>query len=239
MDAGMLCSTTLRTVCCVRLPPEFLVPVFPVIEVNFILLNFSARTYIVAKDKAPALDAPRDAQFEDAPLSGKGHATPTRKEREAANKRPLVASGSKEARKASRAKLQESREKARVGMANGDEKFLPVRDKGPQRRYIRDYVDARFSLGEVMIPVMFAVILATLVPNPTVQTALMLALYAFVVLVVADSLLLGWLVTRKLRAKFGEGKVEKGVRWYAAMRALQLRPLRLPKPQVKRGSYPA
>ena len=123
-------------------------------------------------------------------------------------------------------------------MANGEEKFLPLRDKGPQRRYVRDYVDARFSLGEVMIPVMFAVILATLVPNPTVQTALMLALYAFVVLVVVDSLLLGWLVTRKLKAKFGDSKVEKGVRWYAAMRALQLRPLRLPKPQVKRGKYP-
>jgi hypothetical protein len=170
----------------------------------------------VAKDKAPALDA----QLDDAPLSGKGHATPTRKEREAANRRPLVAGDNKEARKASRAKL------------------LPIRDKGPQRRYIRDYVDARFSLGEVMIPVMFAVILATLVPNPTVQTALMLALYAFVVLVVADSLLLGWLVTRKLKAKFGDDRVEKGVRWYAAMRALQLRPLRLPKPQVKRGKYP-
>ena len=44
--------------------------------------------------------------------------------------------------------------------------------------------------------------------------------------------------TRKLAAKFGEDKVER-VRWYAAMRALQLRPLRLPKPQVKRGQYPS
>ncbi|MBF4634013.1 DUF3043 domain-containing protein [Agreia pratensis] len=227
-----------RTTRCRSLSSEYVAPVFSVIEVNFILLHFSARTYIVAKDKAPALDAPRDAQFDDAPISGKGHATPTRKEREAANKRPLVAGDNKEARKASRAKLQESRDRARVGMANGEEKFLPLRDKGPQRRYVRDYVDARFSLGEVMIPVMFAVILATLVPNPTVQTALMLALYAFVVLVVVDSLLLGWLVTRKLKAKFGDSKVEKGVRWYAAMRALQLRPLRLPKPQVKRGKYP-
>jgi len=38
-------------------------------------------------------------------------------------------------------------------------------------------------------------------------------------------------------AKFTAGKVER-VRWYAAMRALQLRPLRLPKPQVKRWNYP-
>ncbi|MCU1443346.1 MAG: Membrane protein, partial [Cryobacterium sp.] len=29
------------------------------------------------------------------------------------------------------------------------------------------------------------------------------------------------------------------VRWYAAMRALQLRVMRLPKPQVKRGQFPS
>jgi hypothetical protein len=192
----------------------------------------------VAKDKAPSLDAPVARPLDEEP-GGKGRPTPTRKEREAANKRPLVAGDSKEARKLSRAKLQEARDRARVGMANGEEKFLPIRDKGPQRRYVRDYVDARFSLGEVMIPVMFAVILATLLPNPELQTALMLALYAFVLLVAVDSLLIGWLITRKLKAKYGEGKVEKGLRWYAAMRALQLRPLRLPKPQVKRGKFPA
>ena len=55
---------------------------------------------------------------------------------------------------------------------------------------------------------------------------------------VADVVILGFALRRKLAAKFGADKVEK-VRWYAAMRALQLRPLRLPKPQVKRGQYPA
>ena len=47
-----------------------------------------------------------------------------------------------------------------------------------------------------------------------------------------------FILTRKIRAKFGADKAER-VRWYAAMRALQLRPLRLPKPQVKRGQYPS
>ena len=32
---------------------------------------------------------------------------------------------------------------------------------------------------------------------------------------------------------------EKGLRFYAAMRALQMKPMRLPKPQVKRGQFPA
>ncbi|HET8780626.1 MAG TPA: DUF3043 domain-containing protein, partial [Agromyces sp.] len=107
-----------------------------------------------------------------------------------------------------------------------------------QKKYVRDYIDARFSVGEVLIPVMFAVILLTLVPSPEVQTIGILALWAFFAVAVIDVVVLGFVLTRKLTAKFGAGKVER-VRWYAAMRALQLRPLRLPKPQVKRGQYPS
>ena len=103
---------------------------------------------------------------------------------------------------------------------------------------MRDYVDARFSIGEILIPVMFLVILLTLIPDAQVQTIGILALWAFFIIAVVDVVILGFLVTRKLTAKFGEDKVER-VRWYAAMRALQLRPLRLPKPQVKRGQYPS
>ncbi len=169
--------------------------------------------------------------------SGKGHATPTRKEREAANLRPLVPSDRKEASKDARRRQQELRDKARIGMANGDEKYLPARDRGVQKRYVRDYVDARFTVGEFLIPAMFVVIIVTLVPNALVQQYVMLALYAFVLIVIADCLFMGFRLTKKMREKFGADKVEK-VRWYATMRALQFRRLRLPKPQVKRGEFP-
>lgn len=172
------------------------------------------------------------------PKVGKGAPTPTRAEREAARKRPLVPNDRKEAAKQARAKQAEARERARIGMAAGDERYLPARDRGPQKKYVRDYIDARFSVGEVLIPVMFAVILLTLVPSPEVQTIGILALWAFFAVAVIDVVVLGFVLTRKLTAKFGVGKVER-VRWYAAMRALQLRPLRLPKPQVKRGQYPS
>ena len=92
-----------------------------------------------------------ETQYElntDSVSGGKGRPTPTRKEREAANLRPLVGSDRRAAGKESRAKMAEAREKARIGMAAGEEKFLPARDKGPQRRFIRDYVDARFSVGD-------------------------------------------------------------------------------------------
>ncbi len=169
---------------------------------------------------------------------GKGQATPTRKRQEAANLRPLVPGDRKLAAQQAREKSMEARGRARIGMANGEDKYLPMRERGPQKRFVRDYVDARFNVGEFMIPVMFLVILLTFFPNPTVQTYGILALWAFFLVAVIDCVILGFIVSRKAAAKFGADKVEK-VRWYAAMRALQLRPMRLPKPQVKRGQYPS
>lgn len=186
----------------------------------------------------PAPEAGADNEASATPKVGKGTPTPSRAEREAARKRPLVPNDRKEAARQARAKQAEARERARVGMAMGEDKYLPVRDRGPQKKFVRDYVDARFSIGEVLIPFMFAIILLTFVPSAEVQAIGIMALWAFFLVAVLDVVILGFILTRKLRAKFGEDKAER-VRWYAAMRALQLRPLRLPKPQVKRGRYPS
>ena len=171
-------------------------------------------------------------------ISGKGKPTPTRKTMEDARKRPLVSNDRALARKQARATMQTQRDKARIGLANGEEKYLPMRDRGPQKRYVRDYVDARFSVGEIMIPIMFGVIILTFFPQPEIQVAGIFALWIFFVAAVIDAIALGFIVKRKLAAKFGETRVEK-VRMYSAMRALQLRAMRLPKPQVKRRQYPA
>jgi len=169
---------------------------------------------------------------------GKGAPTPTRRQQEAARKRPLVPDDRKLAAREARQKAAQARERARLGMAAGEEKYLPARDRGPQKRYVRDYVDARFSVGEFLIPIMFIVILLTFIPDPYVQTYGILGLWAFFIIAVVDSVILGFIVTKKLERKFGAGNVER-VRWYAAMRALQLRVMRLPKPMVKRGQYPS
>lgn len=193
----------------------------------------------MAKHPSTDIPAPQTGDGDGAaPKAGKGVPTPTRAEREAARKRPLVPNDRKEAARQARAKAAESRERARLGLAAGDEKYLPARDRGPQKRYVRDYVDARFSIGEILIPVMFAVIVLTFVPSYEVQTIGIFALWAFFLISIVDVIILGFVLQRKLAAKFGADKVER-IRWYAAMRALQLRPLRLPKPQVKRGQYPS
>ncbi len=191
-----------------------------------------AKTTQGASDKAVTYELNTDSIS-----GGKGHPTPTRKEKEDARKRPLVSSDRTEARRNARIATQIQRDKARIGLANGEEKYLPLRDRGAQKRYVRDYVDARFNIGELMIPLLFAVIILTFFPQPQVQTIGLIALWAFFIVAVLDVVVLGFQLTRKLGAKFGQSKVER-VRWYAGMRALQLRMMRLPKPQVKRGQFP-
>ena len=171
--------------------------------------------------------------------SSKGHPTPKRKEREAANRRPLVSGDRRAGNKVARAKMAEARDRARIGMANGEEKYLQARDKGPQRRYIRDYIDARFSVGEIMIPILFIIIILSFVKNDMFQLASVFALWGFFLIAVADCLVVGFAVNRKLTAKFGGDRLQRGNRWYAAMRAMQMRLMRLPKSQVKRGNYPS
>lgn len=174
---------------------------------------------------------------DETPASGKGRPTPTRAEREAARRRPLVPD-TKEARAAARADLQAKRERARVGMANGEEKFLPTRDRGPQRRWVRDRVDAGWHMSEFVMPFMLVVVIVSLFPNPTIAYYGFVALWLFVIIAVIDMVILSARTKKKAAEKFGEERMEKGLGWYAAMRSLQMRFMRLPKPQVKRGEYP-
>jgi hypothetical protein len=185
--------------------------------------------------KTPKTPASPAVEPESTP-PGKGHATPTRKEREAAQRRPLVPKDRRLASRQNRQTLANEREKARIGMAKGDERYLPIRDKGPQKRFVRDFVDARFSAGEILMPTLVLVILTWFVPQ--IADYAFLGFWAIFLFVVADCVVLGFQVTRRLVAKYGKDKVER-VRWYAAMRAIQMRFLRLPKPQVKRGEYPS
>lgn len=124
-------------------------------------------------------------------------------------------------------------------MEQGDDKYLPARDKGVQRRWVRDYVDAGWHLSEWVMAAMLVVILLALVPIASISLWSMAALWIYILLAVADMILLGTRVKRKVAAKFGAERREKGLGWYAAMRSLQMRFMRLPKPQVKRGQYPA
>lgn len=185
-------------------------------------------------------EAVDDAATQQAPREGaKNRPTPKRRDQEAARKRPLVVADRKQARQTDRLKRRESSVKMRQAMATGDERYLPARDKGPVRRYIRDYVDARWSIGEFMLPVMLVVLALSFVRQSWALMIVFLMVYGLLLVAVVDSALMWRRLRKRLVAKFGEGPDLRGGAWYAVMRAFQLRRSRAPKPQVARGAYPS
>lgn len=172
---------------------------------------------------------------DDAPTVGKGHPTPRRKEREAANRRPLVPND----RKLAKERDRKARALARERMMAGDEKYLPERDRGPQKAFARRYVDARTTVAEILIPAMVLILLVSLVPDTRVVLLATLALYLYIAIMIVDLFILAHQVKRHAREKFGADNLQRGLGWYSAMRATQMRRMRIPKPQNARGDYPS
>lgn len=157
---------------------------------------------------------------------------------EEARKRPLVPNDRAAAKVANRDARREQQARTRRALDTGEERFLPIRDKGPQKRYARDFVDARFSLGEFVMFAALAIVLLTVVLPPTSNASIILfgVFWVMVAFVVIDTWLMGRKIKRLLIAKYGS--VDQGVIWYACMRSLQFRRMRLPKPLVARGEWP-
>jgi hypothetical protein len=175
---------------------------------------------------------------EQNPGAKKGKATPPRKQQEAARKRPLVGARTKEARKAAAAKARAERLVAREGYAAGDDRYLPKRDKGPQRRFIRDVVDARWlTIGELLLPTMIVTIFATdgSAENLSFANLMSFIVLGLFILFLVESVFIARRAKKLLAAKYGSGKVEKGIWSYVAFRAMYPRFVRLPKAQVPRG----
>ena len=193
-----------------------------------------------SSDVASAAD-PVTAAAEIEQPGGKGRPTPKRKVAEAANKRPLVPDDRRAAAKAARAKQRQSREVEYQAMKSGDEKNLPPRDRGPVRRYVRNYVDARRNVAEYFLFIAAGFLVLTFVLNkaPGLAFLTIIGLYLVVLIAIVDSFVMWRLLKKRLIAKFGDDAVVRGTGMYAAMRAFQIRRARLPKPMVKHGEYPS
>ncbi|MGA0980064.1 MAG: DUF3043 domain-containing protein [Candidatus Nanopelagicales bacterium] len=174
---------------------------------------------------------------ESAPTGGKGRPTPSRKEAEAARKQSLkLPKDPKAARRAARERDREARAQQRAALMAGDERALPARDQGPVKRYVRDFVDSRFTIAEYFIFVALAVLVLGFIPNPIVQFAVSISWMALIALVAFDELFLLVRLNSALRKRFPDKAERKGALWYAGLRTLQLRRFRLPPPRVRRGA---
>jgi hypothetical protein len=168
----------------------------------------------------------------------KGRPTPSRKEAEAAaRERAKGTMDKKAAQKVLRERRTESNAKMRQGMRSGEERYLPARDKGPVRRFIRNYVDARISVAEFLLPLLL-LIMALQYSGQKDLVQFSTSLWTVTLFLVAlDTLWLMFRLKRALRAEFPDEST-KGTTFYTLLRALQLRWLRMPKPQVRVGGKP-
>ena len=172
---------------------------------------------------------------EAAKPGGKGRPTPTRREAEAAARAKAKGpTDKKAAAKLSREQRYQQTAKMREAMRTGDERYLPARDRGKVRRYVRDRVDSRLSAAEFLLPLLVVIMVLSYSGNPTLMRYGQSLWLVVVVVVSADTLLLLFRMKRELKQRFPDESY-KGTTAYAILRAMQLRFLRMPKPQVKLG----
>jgi hypothetical protein len=174
----------------------------------------------------------------------KGRPTPKRKVAEGRRRQPVTAPGNrKEAYKQARLRQNTERARTREGMRRGEERYLPARDKGPVRKFAREWVDSRRVVSQYFLPISLAILLLTWLPFPATVRGLV---YAGVITVgwpvmmigvLATSIWVSWRVKRAALEKFPDESL-KGVGFYAAMRSLQIRRLRFPPPTVRPGGRP-
>jgi len=173
--------------------------------------------------------------LEETRPSGKGRPTPSRKEAEAAAKaRAKPPRTRRELAAAKRAARGESSARVRQGMRNGEEKYLLPRDKGPVRRFIRDFVDSRFSFIELIIPLLVITMILGYSGNQSLASFGNALLFGTVLLVIVDMLVLRFRLRKQLARRFPDAPT-KGTTYYAITRAMQMKFMRLPKPKVKIG----
>jgi Flp pilus assembly protein TadB len=162
----------------------------------------------------------------------KGRPTPSRKDAESKRKVSTLAPViGKDAKKREKALARERRVAAREAYMRGDENALPLRDRGPVRRFVRDQVDARRSIGEFFMPIIFVVLLFSVVPNVTVNVIAILLMYTVLLYAVIDGFFLSRKIRKQIIEKFPDAN-PKGLGMYGWLRSTQMRRLRAPKPSV-------
>lgn len=162
----------------------------------------------------------------------KGKPTPKRKDAEAKLKiSPLSPTASKDAKRALKEQSRVRRLEARAAYMRGEESALPYRDKGPARRFVRNYIDERRSISEYFLVLIMLVLFLTIIPIPAVQLAAVALMYSSMIFMTVNGIVLSRKLKKLVAEKFPE-EPTKGIGMYGWMRSTQLRRLRAPAPQV-------
>jgi hypothetical protein len=182
---------------------------------------------------------PSPAEMSPAPASpavtaGKGRPTPKRSEAEKRRRPYSAPADRKEASRQARDREKTARARRTEGMQRGEQWAMPARDRGPAKALARDYVDSKRRFSEFYMYGLVLLLVMLLVPVRALQSIVPPLVLAAVVIMAVE----GYFVGRKVKALAEErfpGESTHGIRLYAAMRVLQIRKLRVPKPRLKPG----
>jgi len=180
------------------------------------------RPYDPQEKATPAVSDPAQDH-----AKGKGAPTPTRKHAEAARRQrvnPVLTK--KEAR-------VHERDARRANQA----KAMAAQDRQPERVLMRDYIDARFNVTEILLPAWILVLAVSLLGTrwPLLVEISVFVVWGLLVLAAVD-LYVMWRGYKKLLATKVQNASTRGLLMLAINRALSIRPWRAPAPRVKRGA---
>jgi hypothetical protein len=116
----------------------------------------------------------------------------------------------------------------------GETWALPPRDRGPVRALARDYVDSKRRVSEYYMYGLLVLLVLLFIRAHIVQTIVPLLVLGAVIIMGLEGIFIGRRV-KALAAERLPGESTRGLALYSAMRALQIRKLRVPKPRVKPG----
>ena len=161
--------------------------------------------------------------------------TPKRKDAEKANKVNSISAPQTKATKGrDKAATKARRLEQRAAFMRGEESALPSRDKGPVKRFVRNYIDSRRNVGEFFLPVVASVLVLSLIHNKFVSLLAILLMYAAMLYTVVSGFFMSRKIRKEVAARF-PGESTKGLGMYGWLRSTQMRRMRAPAPQVQRG----
>jgi hypothetical protein len=167
-------------------------------------------------------------------LAGKGRPTPKRADARK-QRRSAAPKTRKEAAAFQREKAREQRRVQKQAVRTGDERHLPARDAGPEKRLARDLVDSHFTFGQVFFGVIFLAFALSLAHGTTLREVCNAAALASFALMLVDGVRNGQTAKRLVEQAHGDGS-ERGIQLYALTRSMLPRWARRPPPRVKRGA---
>ena len=147
----------------------------------------------------------------------------------------------KEYRQKEREETRSRQREAQAAMDRGEEKYLMPRDKGPERRFVRDWVDSRRFINKAVMPVALILLVIMLLGTwlPTLANIMSLGAMALMVVFFIEGVWLGRSVNKAVRAKFpGTAATGFGLGFYAYSRVTQPRKWRSPRARLNIGDQP-